>query len=69
MIRCQKVLFLIYIDMRLQHKIAIVTGATGLVGRELMKELLSVDYYSKIIVVGRRSIEIKDNRIELNWKC
>jgi uncharacterized protein YbjT (DUF2867 family) len=45
-------------------KTAVVTGATGLVGRELMKELLSRDYYSKIIIVGRRSIEIKDNRIE-----
>jgi uncharacterized protein YbjT (DUF2867 family) len=43
---------------------AVVTGATGLVGRELMKELLAKDYYTKIIVVGRRSIEIKDNRIE-----
>lgn len=45
-------------------KTAVVTGATGLVGRELMNELLANDYYSKIIVVGRRSLEIKDNRIE-----
>ena len=45
-------------------KTAVVTGATGLVGRELMKELLANDYYSKIIVVGRRSLNIKDNRIE-----
>jgi hypothetical protein len=28
-----------------------------------MKVLLANDYYSKIIVVGRRSLEIKDNRI------
>lgn len=46
------------------ERIAVVTGATGLVGRELMKVLLANDHYSKIIVVGRRSLEIKDNRIE-----
>ncbi len=45
-------------------KTAVVTGATGLVGRELMKVLLANDYYSKIVVVGRRSLDIKDNRIE-----
>ncbi|MEQ9301500.1 MAG: NAD(P)H-binding protein [Cyclobacteriaceae bacterium] len=46
------------------ERIAVVTGATGLVGRELMKVLLANDHYSKIVVVGRRSLEIKDNRIE-----
>lgn len=45
-------------------KTAVVSGATGLVGRELMKVLLANDYYSKIVVIGRRKLDIKDNRIE-----
>ncbi|MCV9388345.1 NAD-dependent epimerase/dehydratase family protein [Reichenbachiella ulvae] len=45
-------------------KTALIAGATGLVGRELLNTLLSKDYYSKILILGRRSIEIKDNRIE-----
>ncbi len=46
------------------EKTAVVSGATGLVGRELMKVLLANDYYSKILVLGRRKLDIKDNRIE-----
>lgn len=45
-------------------KTALIAGATGLVGRELVNTLLSKDYYSKIIILGRRSIDIKENRIE-----
>lgn len=46
-------------------RIALVTGATGLVGKALIRLLLSKDYYSKIIVLSRRELEIKDNRIVL----
>lgn len=45
-------------------KTALIAGATGLVGRELLNFLLSQDYYSKILLIGRRSPGIKDNRIE-----
>lgn len=45
-------------------KTALIVGATGLVGRELLSTLLSKDYYSKILILGRRSLEVKDNRIE-----
>jgi uncharacterized protein YbjT (DUF2867 family) len=44
-------------------RIALVTGATGLVGKALIRLLLSKDYYSRIIVLSRRELEIKDNRI------
>lgn len=47
------------------EKIALVTGATGLVGKALIRLLLDKDYYSKIIVLARRELEIKDNRIEM----
>lgn len=45
-------------------KTALIVGGTGLVGRELLNVLLSQDHYEKIVVVGRRSPDIKDNRIE-----
>ena len=46
-------------------KTALVTGATGLVGKALIRLLLSKDYYKKIIVLARRELDIKDNRIEM----
>ena len=46
-------------------KIALITGATGLVGKALVRLLLEKDYYSKIIILSRRELEIKDNRIEM----
>jgi len=45
-------------------KIALIAGATGLVGRELVRLLLSDPYYDKVKVVARKSTEIKDNRLE-----
>lgn len=45
-------------------KTAVIIGATGLVGRELLNVILEHDYYSKVLLVGRRSPEVKDNRIE-----
>lgn len=47
----------------MSNKTALIVGATGLVGRELLNTLLRNDSYSKILLVGRRSPEIKDNRI------
>lgn len=47
------------------NKVALVTGATGLVGKALIRLLLTKDYYSKIIVLSRRELQIKDNRIQL----
>ncbi|WP_420582521.1 NAD-dependent epimerase/dehydratase family protein [Reichenbachiella sp.] len=45
-------------------KTALIVGATGLVGRELLNVLLENDHYSKILIVGRSSPGVKDNRIE-----
>jgi uncharacterized protein YbjT (DUF2867 family) len=47
------------------NRVALVVGATGLVGKALIRLLLTKDYYQKIIVLSRRDLEIKDNRIEL----
>lgn len=45
-------------------KTALIIGATGLVGRQLLEVLLKNDYYSEILIVGRRSVGLKDNRIK-----
>jgi len=47
----------------MSNKTALIIGATGLVGRELLNKVLSNDYYAKILLVGRRSPDVKDNRI------
>jgi uncharacterized protein YbjT (DUF2867 family) len=48
-----------------RNKVALVTGATGLVGKAIIRLLLDRDYYAKIIVLTRRELEIKDNRMEV----
>jgi len=45
-------------------KTALIIGATGLVGRELLNTVLEKDYYKKVLLVGRSSPGIKDNRLE-----
>lgn len=36
--------------------IAVIIGATGAVGKEILKEILSCEYYERIYVLGRNSI-------------
>jgi uncharacterized protein YbjT (DUF2867 family) len=45
-------------------KKALVIGATGLVGGQLLQLLLRSDEYEKVISVSRHSIEIIDNKLE-----
>lgn len=40
-------------------KTAIILGATGLTGTELLKQLLNDDYYKKIVLFSRKSTNIK----------
>ena len=52
-------------------KTAILFGSTGLVGSHLLKLLLSSNYYDKIKIFSRKSIEIKHPKIEfynINFK-
>lgn len=44
---------------------ALIVGATGLVGKELVRLLLTRDYYHKITVLARRELNIKDNRLKV----
>ncbi len=49
----------------MKERTALVAGATGLVGKELIRTILDDDYYSRIVVLARRDLNIKDNRLEI----
>ena len=42
---------------------AVIIGATGAVGKEILNEVLKKDYYNKVYILGRKSIEkFPDNK-------
>ena len=43
-----------------ENKSAFVLGATGEVGKELVKELLKSNVFQKVILIGRREIKYED---------
>lgn len=45
-------------------KTALVIGATGLVGKALVQQLLSGDQFSKVLVFGRRNLGIANAKLE-----
>lgn len=45
-------------------KTALIAGASGLVGNNLLKTLLASNDYQKVISVGRRSLEMEDSKLE-----
>ncbi|MTI33372.1 oxidoreductase [Xanthovirga aplysinae] len=45
-------------------RIAVIAGASGLIGESLLSYLLADEYYQKIIVLGRRSLGIKREKLE-----
>jgi len=46
-------------------KTALVAGATGLVGKQLVNQLIANDEYSKVIVIARREINMSHPKLEL----
>lgn len=46
------------------RKSALVVGATGLVGSQLLQVLLRSDEYEKIISINRRELEVSDDKLE-----
>jgi uncharacterized protein YbjT (DUF2867 family) len=46
-----------------EKRTAIIAGYTGLVGNELLKQLLASQTYHAIYLLGRRSVSIDDNRV------
>lgn len=45
------------------NKIALVIGATGVVGKELVLQLLNNKHYSKVITFSRRQLEIQNDSL------
>lgn len=45
------------------NKVAVISGATGLIGTELLRQLLQDDYYEKIIAVVRRPLDINNEKL------
>ena len=39
------------------EKTAVIIGATGAVGKEILKEILADDFYNKVYILGRHSID------------
>jgi uncharacterized protein YbjT (DUF2867 family) len=50
-------------DETLQHRKAVVVGATGLIGSQLVKQLIENSCYSEIRILGRRNIDIQHEKI------
>lgn len=46
-------------------KKALIAGATGLIGRELVRLILEKNYYQEITILTRRELDIKDNRLKV----
>jgi uncharacterized protein YbjT (DUF2867 family) len=44
-------------------KTALIAGATGLIGRQLLKKLIADPWYSSVVVVSRKSIEERDSKV------
>jgi uncharacterized protein YbjT (DUF2867 family) len=47
----------------MNSKTALLAGATGLIGSQLLPLLLASDRYSKVIVIGRRNVSITYSRL------
>jgi uncharacterized protein YbjT (DUF2867 family) len=45
-------------------KTALVAGATGLVGKELINELIADEIFQKVIVLSRRELQIAHSKLE-----
>lgn len=49
----------------MSSKKALIAGATGLVGKALVRLLLEKEYYDEIVILSRRELAIKDNRLKV----
>jgi uncharacterized protein YbjT (DUF2867 family) len=47
----------------MEKRNALIAGATGLVGSSLLKQLLADDQYEKIVIITRKSIDVKHPKL------
>lgn len=50
--------------MATENRVALVAGATGLVGREILAILLADKRYSRVHVLGRRTVDLQHPKLE-----
>jgi uncharacterized protein YbjT (DUF2867 family) len=50
----------------MSDKIAILIGATGATGSELLNQLLMDDHFSKVVVLSRRAIELTHAKLQVH---
>ena len=51
-------------DRIVSNQVAVVAGASGLVGSELIKILLADDFYTKVIAIVRKPIDLEHKKLE-----
>ena len=44
-------------------KTALIAGSTGLIGSQLLSDLLKSNYYDKVIAVGRRNLDVQHSKL------
>ena len=44
-------------------KTALIAGSTGLIGSQLLSNLLKSNYYNKVIAVGRRNLDVQHSKL------
>lgn len=47
-----------------QRKIAVIAGASGLIGGQLLQQLLESPHYARVISIGRKKLELKHEKLE-----
>lgn len=47
-----------------EKRTALVTGATGLVGAALVRQLLASNHYERVITVGRRALDLEHEKLQ-----
>lgn len=50
----------------MSNKIAILLGATGATGSELLSQILKDDLFSKVVVLSRRAIDIEHQKLQVH---
>lgn len=46
-----------------EGKTAVIFGATGLTGKELLKQLIEDKYFERIIIITRREVDLKNSKV------
>ena len=57
------ILKIFFINYQLQKMKALIIGATGATGKDLLQQLIDDTHFSEIHVFGRRALELRNNKV------